>query len=188
MRVVFEYYDTVLSDWVQFVNDRIIAHGDTYKLFMSQGDWQNGMSSEVRAGNNVKFISSGQFDNGLGTQTLNDTNLTDAECPIRVRLIDESGTNFTTSSVSFWVYDGVTESAMAVGVEVYAFEQGEGNTSWTLLNDSSAGIGGSGDAMSLAGNSGASEYTYYLAISSRVESGEGEGDYTFAFGFEATIS
>lgn len=118
---------------------------------------------------NVKYIASTQFDSGGGTETLNDTNLAQTECTLRVKFTDAS--SVATSNARFYAFDGTTETTEAVGVEAYAFERGVSATTWTQLNDDSANIGGdnTGERLALSDQSAGTEHYFYVAISARPE-------------------
>lgn len=136
--------------------------------------------------NSVQFISSTQFDDGSGTETLNDTNLTNDQCTLAVHFDD--GSSVATSNGRFYTFDGTTETNEAIGVEVYAFEQGISATAWTFINDDSTNHGGdnSGERLPLTDQSGATEHTFYIAVSARPES---VGSKTqFDFGIALTYS
>lgn len=135
---------------------------------------------------NVKYVSGTQFDGGGGTESLNDTNLVQTECTLRIEFTDAS--SVATSNGRFYAFDGSTETNEAVGIEAYAFEQGVGATSWTQINDDSGNIGGdnSGERLDLSDQSAGTEHYFYIAISARPES---VGSKTqFDFGIALTYS
>lgn len=135
---------------------------------------------------NVKYVSGTQFDSGGGTEALNDTNLVQTECTLRVKFTDAS--SVATSNGRFYAFDGSTETNEALGVEAYAFEQGVGATSWTQINDDSGDIGGdnSGERLALSDQSAGTEHYFYIAVSARPES---VGSKTqFDFGVALTYS
>lgn len=135
---------------------------------------------------NVKWISNTQFDSGSGTETLNDTNLTANECTIRIRFTD--GSSVSTSNARFYAYDGTTTTTEAVGVDVYAFEQGVTATTWTTINNDSGNIGGdnAGERLGLSDQGAATDHTFYVAISASPESVGGKT--SFDFGIALTYS
>lgn len=135
---------------------------------------------------NVKYVAGTQFDSGSGTETLNDTNLAQTECTLRIKFTDAS--SVATSNARFYSFDGSTETNEAVGVEAYAFERGVSATTWTQINDDSANIGGdnSGERLTLSDQTAATEHYYYIAVSARPES---VGSKTqFDFGIALTYS
>ena len=136
---------------------------------------------------NVKYVSSTQFDlNGGGTETLNDTNLLATECTLRVVFTDSS--SVAISNARFYCFDGSTVTDEAVGIEAYAFQQGEGNTTWTQINDDSGNIGGdnSGERLDLEDQTAATDHTYYIAVSVSPESVGSKTE--FDFGIALTYS
>lgn len=143
--------------------------------------------------NYVTYISSTQFDNGGGTENLNDTNLTQDECTIRIRFTDASSVSIT--NARFYAFNSTTTTTRATGVDVVAFEQGQSATTWTVINDdtvagalTTGGTGGdnSGHRLDLADQGAATDHTYYIAISASPESVGGKTD--FDFGISLTYS
>jgi hypothetical protein len=118
---------------------------------------------------NVKYVSGTQYDGGAGTTTLNDTNLAQTECTLRVKFTDAS--SVAISNARFYAFDGTTETDEAVGVEAYAFERGVSATSWTEINDDSENVGGDNTAerLTLGDKSAATEHYWYVAVSARPE-------------------
>lgn len=135
---------------------------------------------------NVKYVSGTQFDDGGGTETLNDTNLEATECTLRVKFTDAS--SVATSNGRFYSFDGTTETAEAIGIEAYAFEQGKGNTAWVQINDDSANVGGdnSGERLTLSDQTTGTEHFFYIAVSARPESVGAKTQ--FDFGIALTYS
>lgn len=135
---------------------------------------------------NTKYISSTQFDGGSGTETLNDTNLAQTECTLRIKFTDAS--SVATSSARFYAFDGTTETNEAVGVEAYAFERGVSATTWTQINDDSANVGGdnTSERLSLSDQGAGTEHYFYIAISARPESVGAKTQ--FDFGIALTYS
>ena len=120
---------------------------------------------------NVEYVGATQFKlNGGTDEDLNDTNLTANECGLRIEFTDASAV--ATSNARFYSFDGTTETAEAVGIEAFAFEQGVGASSWATINDDSGNIGGdnSGERLQLSDQSANTEHTFYVAVSSRPES------------------
>lgn len=135
---------------------------------------------------NVKYISSTQFDSGGGTETLNDTNLVATECTLRVKF--EHGSSVALTNARFYCFDSTTATTEATGVEAYAFEQGESQTTWTQINDDSGNIGGdnSGERLTLQDKASAQTNYFYIAVSARPESVGAKAD--FDFGIALTYS
>jgi len=115
----------------------------------------------------VTYVNGTQFDNGSGTQDLNDTNLTTQECSLRINFTDAS--TVAISSARFYCYNGTLTTTEAVGIEAYAFERGVTATAWTHVNEDGTSFGGdnSGERLALSDHSAATEHTYYIAISAR---------------------
>lgn len=134
----------------------------------------------------VKFLTTGTFDNGSGSQAINDTNLTANECSLRI-LFTDSGSVATTNG-RFYCFDASTVTNPAVEVEAYAFEQGVSATQWTLVNDYSGSTGGdnSGERLPLTDQGAGTEHTFYIAISARPESVGSKTE--FDFGVALTYS
>lgn len=135
---------------------------------------------------NVKYISGTQMDIGAGTTDLDDTQLTETECTLRVKF--DHGSSVVTTGGRLYAYDGSTTTTYAVGVDVYAFERGVGASAWTLVNDDSGGTGGdnSGERLPLTDQSTAQTHYFYVAITASPES---VGDKTsFDFGVALTYS
>lgn len=136
---------------------------------------------------NVKYISGTQFDpDGGGTETLNDTNLTETECTMRIEFTDAA--SVATSSGRFYSYDGSTTTDEAVGIHAYAFERGVEATEWTLINDDSENTGGdnSGERLALGDQEAATEHYFYIAASVMPESVGSKTE--FDFGIALTYS
>ena len=184
--------------WTDVSTDTIVFSGSSTDLTepVTVGSWQDGTHlgdgdpGDDQCGanhmNNVKYVSGTQFDDGGGTETLNDTNLTDAQTSIRVGFTHSSAVAI--SNARFYTFDGSTETTEAVGVEAYAFEQGVGATSWTEVNDDSDNAGGdnSGERLSLSDQTSGTEHFFYIAISARPESVGAKTE--FDFGIALTYS
>jgi hypothetical protein len=134
----------------------------------------------------VTYVSGTQFDNGSGTQTLNDTNLTANESSLRVLFTD--GSSVATSNGRFYCFDGTTVTDPSVDIEAYAFEQGVTGTAWVQVNDYSGSTGGdnTGERLDLGDSGAATEHTFYIAISARPESVGSKA--AFDFGVALTYS
>jgi hypothetical protein len=178
-------------------NTIVFSGSDTdLSVPITVGNWQDG--THLGSGdpgtdqcgtnhvNNVQYVSGTQFDSGSGTETLNDTNLTANECTLSIEFTDAS--SVATSNARFYSFDGSTETAEAIGIEAYAFEQGVTASAWTQINDDSANIGGdnSGERLSLSDQSAATEHPFYIAVSARPESVGAKTQ--FDFGIALTYS
>lgn len=193
----WEYYGSTGPAWTDIgANTIVFAGSGGLTTPVTVGAWQD--ETHIGSGDpgtdqcgtnhcrNVKYISGTQFDSGSGTETLNDTNLVATECTIRVRFTD--GASVATSNARFYAYDGTTTTTEAVGVDVYAFEQGVTATTWTLINDDSNNTGGDNAAerLDLSDQSAATDHTFYIAISASPESVGGKT--SFDFGIALTYS
>lgn len=115
---------------------------------------------------NVKYVAGTQFDSGGGTETLNDTNLAQTECSLRIVFTDAA--SVTTTNGKFYCFDNVTPATEAVGIQAYAFERGVSATAWTLVNEDSTSYGGDGECLSLSNHASATQTHYfYLAVSAK---------------------
>jgi hypothetical protein len=136
---------------------------------------------------NVEYVGATQFKlNGGTTEDLNDTNLVANECTLRVNFTD--GSSVATTNGRFYCFDGTTETVEAIGVEVYAFEQGVSATAWDYINDDSTSFGGdnSNETLPLTDQSSDTEHTFYIAVTARPET---VGSKTqFDFGVALTYS
>ena len=144
--------------------------------------------------NHNKYIDTDSFDDGGGSELLNETNLTQTECVIRVQFTD--GSSVTTTNVRFYAYDGTTTTTEAVGVDCVAWESESGaDSQWTVINDDTTSgaltvgsIGGdnSGERLTLSGQGPATDHTWFIAISASPETVGGKAD--FDFGVALTYS
>lgn len=136
---------------------------------------------------NVEYYSDTQFKlDGGSVESLNDTNLTQTECTMRINFTDTS--SVAISNARFYSFDGSTTTNEAVGVVAYAFERGVSASSWTIINDDTNNTGGdnAGEVLSLSDQTTETEHTFYIAVSARPES---VGSKTqFDFGIALTYS
>ena len=117
--------------------------------------------------------------NGAGSEVINDTNLADAECSLRIHLNDASA--FKTQNGRFYSYNNSTTTVQATGVEIAAYEKGN-SAQWFHLNDDTTtgptgwvtgSIGGdnTGERITMAARgSAAVDQLYYYALSLSPES------------------
>jgi len=174
------YADT--PAWMDISSNTVVFSGSATDLTaaITVGTWQDG--THLGSGDpgtdqcgtnhvpNVKYVSGTQYDSGGGTESLNDTNLVDTECTLRVEFTDAS--SVAVSNARFYSFDGSTETNEAVGIEAYAFERGVSASSWTQINDDSGNIGGdnSGERLDLSDSASETEHYFYIALSARPES------------------
>lgn len=137
--------------------------------------------------NNVKFLATGTMSvNGGGSESINDTNLTQNECTIRVHFNDAA--SVTSSGARFYTFDGSVVANEAVGVTVYAFEQGQSNTAWELINDDAGNIGGdnAGERLDVSDQGAGTDLYWYIAVSVSPQSVGAKT--SFDLGFALTYS
>ena len=144
--------------------------------------------------NNVKWTATNSMSlNGGAAQALNDTNVTQDECTLQV--VFTHGSAVALTNVRFYAYDGTTTTTPATGVDCVAFEQGESQTSWTVINDetvsgalTNGSIGGdnTSERLDLADSASATDHTYYIAVSASPEAVGAKTD--FDFGMALTYS
>lgn len=174
------YADT--PAWMDVSTNTIVFSGSNTDLTepITVGTWQDG--SHLGSGDpgtdqcgsnhmpNVKYVSGTQMDTGGGTEAINDTNLAETECTLRVKFTDAS--SVAISNARFYCFDGTTETDEAVGVEAYGFERGVTASTWTQINDDSGAIGGdnSGERLTLGDKTAGTEHYWYIAVSARPES------------------
>ena len=118
------YADT--PAWFDISTNTVVFSGSATDLTaaITVGTWQtgthlgNGDPGTDQCGTNhvpnVKYIAGTQFDNGGGTESLNDTNLVATECTLRVEFTDASAVAITNARL--YSFDGSTETNEAVGI------------------------------------------------------------------------
>lgn len=179
----WKYYGGSGPSWEDIDSNLIIFSGDNEDLAipLDIGDWNSGthigtittvLTDDCGANhcNNVKFITSTQFNKGSGTLVLNDTNLLEDDCTLQIVFTDASAV--VTSEARFFAFDGINVEDEADGIEAYAFEQGVGGTSWKLINDNSTNFGGDnpGKVLELQDQSVSTTHQFFIALSARGES------------------
>lgn len=135
--------------------------------------------------NNNQYVSSGQISiNGGSAVALNDTNLAEGACTVRIRLTHDQSVQ--TQNSFFYAFNGSNHSSPAVNVVAYAFERGVGANQWTKINDyPSVGGNNSGSRLDIGDKSSGTEHLWYLALSA---TGQQAGTQSqFAFGIVTEI-
>ena len=193
----WEYYGGTGPTWTDVSTDTIVFSGTGgLDQPVTVGAWQD--ETHMGTGDpgtdgcgtnhcqNVKWISSTQFDSGGGTETLNDTNLIQTECTLRIRFTD--GSSVAITNARFYAYDGSTTTTEATGVDCMAFEQGVTATTWTEINNTTGPVGGDnvGERLDLGDSGAATDHTYYIAVSASPESVGAKT--AFDFGIALTYS
>jgi hypothetical protein len=116
--------------------------------------------------NNVQYVTDSSMKvNGGIVETINDTNLLEDECTLRVDFTDVSSVAVTQPRL--YCYDGVTTLNAGIGVRLQGFEQGQGNTSWVLVNDYDIGYGGdnAGKRLDLSNRASSTSHSFFIALS-----------------------
>ena len=183
------YADT--PAWMDISTNTFVFSGSPTDLFepITVGTWNKG--SHLGSGDpgtdqcgsthmpNVEYVSGTQFDGGGGVETLNDTNLSQEECTLRIKFTDAA--EVAISNARFYCFNGAVETTPAVAVEAFAFERGVSATEWTEVNDHSESIGGdnAGERLTLGDKSAATEHFWYIAVSTRPETVGAKTEYDF---------
>lgn len=103
---------------------------------------------------NVKWLTDTTMStNGAASETINDTNLADNECSLRVHIND--AVSFQTQNGRFYCFNNTTVTTPAVGVDLAAYEKGN-SSQWFHLNDDSS-LGPSGWTTGAIGGDNAGE-------------------------------
>lgn len=194
----FVYVDT--PAWEDVATNTIVFSGSATVITtpITVGNWNTG--THIGDGDpgtdqcgathvpNIEWISGTEYSlNGGGTQTLNDTTVTETECTIKIEFTD--GSSVATSNGRFYSFDASTVTNEAVGVEAYAWEQGVSDVGgWVMINDDSGNTGGdnSGERLSLSDQGGATEHTFFIVVTARPESVGSKTE--FDFGIALTYS
>ena len=139
--------------------------------------------------NHTKYTDTDSFDKGSGNELINDTNLTDDECVVRIIFNDAA--SVTTTNVRFYVFDSTTTTTEAPGIDVAAFESGVSAVQWTVVNDDTTAapltvgsIGGdnAGERLDLTGQGPATDHTFHIAVSAAPETVGAKIDFDFGIG------
>lgn len=116
--------------------------------------------------NNVKYIDANNMSvNGGGSEAINDTNLAETECTLRLHFNHTSAVAVTNARA--YIYKpSVGTTTRADNVNVFGFERGESATAWTQINDPTS-IGGdnTGERLDLQDSGSATDHYWYIAIS-----------------------
>lgn len=170
--LVFQAYYGAPS-WTALTGGQLIgfygaAYGDKVVVNSYQSSTHiSGAGGDVCTTNhvpNVKYVASGQFDSGGGTETLNDTNLIATECTLKIYFTD--GASVSTQNGQFYCYNGTTPATYATGIQVYAFERGDGDTAWTSINNGSTdGGNGVGKRLDLTSRTPSTAHEWLVAVS-----------------------
>lgn len=116
--------------------------------------------------NNVKYIDANNMSvNGGGNEAINDTNLGETECTLRINF--SHGASVVLSNIRLYMFNGTTTTTYAPNLDAFAFVRGESDTAWTQINNGGAGTGGdnSGERYDIADRSTNTSHDFYVAIS-----------------------
>ena len=197
--ITFEAYIGAGPAWADIGANNLIFSGSLTDLAapVTVAAWQdgthlgNGTPGADQCGanhaNNNKYVDGTHVNiNGGGSVVLNDTNLVADDCALRLHF-NHTGAVAVTGA-RLYVDDGTTPTNEAVGVDVFAFEQGEGNSAWVQINDDSGNVGGdnTGERLDLADSASATDHYWYIGLSVSPESVGGKS--SFRFGFALTYS
>lgn len=104
---------------------------------------------------NTKWLTSSTVSiDGGGTEDLGAAVPPDTDCPLEIHFNESPAV--ACSSISFWAYDGTTESAVPTGVDFRCGQRPD--AAWTEAE-------GSGAALSLTDSSSATDHYFYIYIS-----------------------
>ncbi len=197
--ITFEAYIGAGPGWADIGANRLVFSSSLTDLAtaITVATWQDG--THVGSGTpgtdqcganharNVKFLTTSTMSvNGGGSEAINDTNLLQTECTLRVHF--NHSVSVAISNARLYAYDNTTVTTEAVEIEAYAFEQGVSATAWTQINDDSANIGGdnSGERLALGNKTAATDHYWYVAVSVSPETVGGKS--SFALGVALTYS
>lgn len=103
---------------------------------------------------NTKYLTSTTMSlDGAASANLN--TLTTGNAPLKINFSDDS--SVTTTSNTFYAYDGSTDATAMAGTTFYAGEAAVTST-WVAAN-------GSGSALSIADDTAATSHDFYIALS-----------------------
>lgn len=176
----WQAYKGSTPEWeaIDTANRKFVVSGSLTDLTVTVdiGAWQDGthLGSGVPGSdqcgsnhmNNVKYLTGSTMSvNGGGSESIDDTNLTDDECTLKIVFSHASAVIVTVPRL--YCFDGNNPLVRATGVDMKAFERGVGATSWTTINNDTAEEGGDniGERLDLAEGSHATEHSWYVAVS-----------------------
>lgn len=174
----FEVYIGAGPTWTALGANRLVFSGSPTDLTADivAGEFQDGTHAGdgtpgtdqcgANHANNVKYVSDTEMSvNGGATVNVDDANITDDECTLRIRFTHPSAVAITNARL--FIYDDVAEANYAKYATLYAFERGVGATAWTKVNDGDNKYGGDtvGQVLSLSDKPAATEHTWYVALS-----------------------
>jgi len=174
--IAFEGFMGTTPDWTDLAANTLVFSSSLTDLTapITVATWQDGThagsndpgTDQCGANhmNNVKWLTSSTMSvNGAASENIIDANLAANECSLRIHFNHSSAVVVT--GVSIYCYDGSTPANPGVEVDMQAFERGVSASAWTVLNNYSGSVGGTGSAMSLANSGSATDHYWYLALS-----------------------
>ncbi len=156
--------DTATTNQTLAATDRLGFYGANFGDAVTVNNYQDSTHAETSAAahlcttthiNNTKYLSGTTVSiNGGASATLSSTVPATTQCPLKINFSDAA--SVATSSATFWVDDGTTNTAGPVGVTAQAAEKG--NTSWIAT-------AGSGTAVALANQAAATSHDFFILLS-----------------------
>lgn len=109
--------------------------------------------------NNVKWISSTEFDNGGGTETMNPTNLTTAEATFNIHYDCDGAASYAIQNCELIAC--YSEGALTTNPEHMSVQAAEAGTdsAWTLIDTENS------TPLTLSAKTAAVHHTWYVAMS-----------------------
>ena len=160
---------TAAGDEVIGATDVLSFYGTNFNDAVDVGEYQDSSHVEDNANveqctvthiSNCKFLTSTTVSiDGAASETLGAAVRPEADCTLEIHFNESPAV--ACSSVSFWAYDGATESAVPTAVTFQCGEQGD--TVWSNAE-------GSGAAMSMEDSGSATDHYFYLFMSVSPES------------------
>lgn len=142
--------------------DILGLYGSSFDTAIEVGSYQD--STHVENDSNVEQCTSYHGHNTKyagaalvsidGAANEDVANILTSECALKINFSDAS--SVTTTSNTFWAYDGGTESNGPTNITFYALEQGD--AAWTNAE-------GSGSALTINDDTAATSHDYYIAVS-----------------------
>jgi len=127
----------------------------------------------LAAARNCRYVSPSQVSlQESAAVTLAAANVAQADCTVKVEWKDDA-MNTALSNCKFYAYDGVTATEAPAGCKVVAFERTAdairtnriGGDAAGKAWDAAYGIGGNGNALSLADQASSADHAFYLGLS-----------------------
>ncbi len=155
--------DTATTNIALAATDKLGFYGANFGDAITVNQYQSSTHAESSTGthlctthiNNTKYLTGTTISiNGGASATLSSTVPATTQCPLKINFSDAA--SVATSSATFWVDDGTTNTAGPVGVTAQAAEKW--NTSWV-------NTAGSGTAVALANQAAATSHDFFILLS-----------------------